>query len=226
MAHIRRSLRASPADPPRSVTQMAGEPSSEAKVRLFVALDLPEPVRAAIAAWQAQALADPALRPMRPQALHVTLCFLASHAEKAIARIAEVVASVPVQPIEMRFEPEPRAVPRGRPGLYTISAESPAAKSYRAELSQALEQARFYTPEKRAFWPHVTVARVRSERLAPAPGKRRGKGRPRRVVNPPASLPEALTEPFGAVRVALYRSNLKPEGAQYESLAGIDLPLP
>ena len=126
----------------------------------------------------------------------------------------------------MRFEAEPRAVPRGRPGLYTLSAESPAAKAYRQELAQTLEGARFYKPENRPYWPHVTVARVRSERLAPERGKRRGKGRPRRVENPPASLPQALTEPFGAVRVALYRSHLKPEGAQYESLAGVDLPLP
>ncbi len=193
---------------------------------MFVALDLPGRVRDEIAAWQAQALADPALRPMRPEALHVTLCFLSSHVEKAVRRIAEVVTSVPVRPIEMRFEAEPRAVPRGRPGLYTLSAESPAAKSYQRELARALERARFYKAEKRPYWPHVTVARVRSERLAPEPGKRRGKGRPRRVEKPPQSLPKTLTEPFGAVRVALYRSNLKPEGAEYESLAGVDLPLP
>jgi len=204
---------------------MARQASSEAKVRLFVALDLPDQVRDEIAAWQSQALDDPALRPMRPEALHVTLCFLSSHGEKTVPRIAKVVASVPVRPIEMRFATEPRAVPRGRPGLYTLSAESPAAKSYQQELSLALAGARFYEPEKRPYWPHVTVARVRSERLAPEPGKRRGKGRPRRVNSPPASVPKALTEPFGAVRVALYRSNLKPEGAQYESLAGVDLPL-
>ena len=205
---------------------MATDASSEAKLRLFVALDLPEPVRNAIATWQGRALADPALRAMRPEALHVTLCFLSTQAEKAVTRIAEVVASVPVRPIEMRFEAEPRAVPRGRPGLYTLSADSPAAKRYQHELAGALESARFYESEKRPYWPHVTVARVRSERLAPEPGKRRGKGRPRRVQSPPASLPKSLTEPFGAVRTALYRSNLKPEGAQYESLAGVDLPPP
>ena len=32
-------------------------------------------------------------------------------------------------------------------------------------------------------------------------------------------LPRALTEPFGAIRLALYRSHLKPTGAEYELTA-------
>ena len=63
-------------------------------------------------------------------------------------------------------------------------------------------------------------------RQPPGRGERRGRGRPKRVAEPPAPLPEALTEPFGAVRMALYRSNLKPQGAEYVSLAAVDLPSP
>jgi hypothetical protein len=37
-------------------------------------------------------------------------------------------------------------------------------------------------------------------------------------------LPAELCEPFGFVRVALYRSNLRPTGAEYVSLAELDLP--
>ena len=39
-----------------------------------------------------------------------------------------------------------------------------------------------------------------------------------------ASLPEALLEPFGAVRMTLYRSELRPMGAEYLPLAAMDLP--
>jgi RNA 2',3'-cyclic 3'-phosphodiesterase len=195
-------------------------------VRLFVALDLPDRVREGLAAWQAKALADPALRPMRPESLHVTLCFLSYHAERAVPRIAELVASVPVRPVELRFEAEPSPRPKGRPQLYALGAASEQAQAVQAELSAALEAEGFYKPEKRGFWPHLTVARVRSERLPPGRGERRGKGRPRRVANPPAPLPAALTKPFGAVRMALYRSDLKPQGAEYVSLAGVDLPSP
>ena len=202
---------------------MAKERLKSPRARLFVALDLPEEVRAKIARWQAKALTDPALRPMRPESLHVTLCFLGYHPEKAIPRIAEVVTSVEPRPIELRFGAEPSAIPKGRPRLYAIGGGSDGASALQDELSTALAAQRFYEPEKRGFWPHVTVARVRSERLPPDPGKRRGKGRPRRVERPPAPLPAALTKPFKAVRLALYRSDLRPQGAEYTSLASVDL---
>jgi hypothetical protein len=72
----------------------------------------------------------------------------------------------------------------------------------------------------------VTVARVRTERAEPERGKRRGKARPKRVRKPPAPLPKAVEQPFDAVRLALYRSQLKPQGAEYVALSGIDLPSP
>jgi 2'-5' RNA ligase len=195
-------------------------------VRLFVALDLPDPVREQIAAWQAAALTDSSLRPMRPQALHVTLCFLSHRSVAAIPRIESLLHSVRPRPVELRFEPEPSPLPKGRPGLYALAAESEQARELQGELAELLSAERLYKPDDRPFWPHVTVARVRSERAAPERGERRGKGRPRRVKKLPTPLPKALLEPFGAVRVALYLSNLKPQGAEYERLAGVDLPSP
>ena len=193
-------------------------------MRLFVALDIPAPIRDQIARWQREALSDSALRPMRPESLHVTLCFLSYQPEKAIPRIAERIASVGARPVELHFDPEPSPRPKGRPRLYAIGGHSDSASALQAELAERLAAEGFYKPEKRGFWPHVTVARVRSERLPPERGERRGKGRPRRVKRAPAPLPAALTEPFGAVRIALYRSDLKPQGAEYVSLAGVDLP--
>ena len=183
-------------------------------------------MREGIARWQGTALGDPALRPMRPESLHVTLCFLSYQPEKAIPRIAERIASVGPRPVELHFEAEASPRPKGRPRLYAIGGASESATALQAELSQTLAAEGLYKPEKHGFWPHVTVARVRSERLPPERGERRGKGRPRRVKQPPAPLPAALTEPFGAVRMALYRSDLKPQGAEYTALAGVDLSSP
>jgi RNA 2',3'-cyclic 3'-phosphodiesterase len=211
---------------PRSVAAVAKERLKSPRARLFVALDLPDAVRDGLAEWQARALSDPALRPMRREALHVTLCFLSYHPEKLIPRIAEAVASIAARSVELRFESEPSPRPKGRPRLYALDAHSEGAVALQAELSEALEAERFYKPEKRAFWPHVTVARVRTERQPPGRGERRGTGRPKRVAEPPGALPDSLTEPFGAVRMALYRSSLKPQGAEYVSLAGVDLPSP
>ena len=203
---------------------MSPDAATDPKARLFVALDLPDEVRKRIAGWQQKALGDPALRPMRAEALHITLCFLAYRAEREIRRIEEVIGAIEPRPVTLRFDPEPSAVPKGRPRLYTLSAQSDDAVALQAELSKALAKEGLYEPEERRFWPHVTVARVRSERQAPERGKRRGKARPKRVQRPPGPLPRALEHPFDSVRLALYRSELKPQGAEYIALSGIDLP--
>jgi RNA 2',3'-cyclic 3'-phosphodiesterase len=163
---------------------------------------------------------------VRAEALHVTLCFLSYHPEKAIDRIVQLVGGIAPRPVEMHLEPEPVPIPGGRPRLFAIGAASPAAEAVQAELSDALERERFYKPEKRPFWPHLTVARVRSERLPPAKGQRRGRGRPKRVHMRPQRLPQRLTGHFFCVRTSLYRSNLKPQGAEYVRLGGVDLPSP
>ncbi len=203
---------------------MARPDGKRSSARLFVALDLPAEVRERLGAWQAAALEDPALRPTRPEGLHVTLCFLGQRPEGDAGRIGEAIRALAPRPVALRFEPEPSALPKGRPGLFAVGAVSPAAVALQAEIAAALERLGVYEPEQRSFWPHVTVARVRSERRAPEPGKRRGKARPRRVAERPSRLPEAMLEPFEAVRIAVYRSTLKPRGAEYERLDGVDLP--
>jgi len=201
---------------------MAKERLKSPRARLFVALDLPDPVRDGLETWQERALTDPALRPVRPEALHVTLCFLNYHPERAIESIASVVTGVEPRPVEIRFRPDPMAVPPRRPRLFAAEGKSRAASELQAELSELLEAARFYKPEKREFWTHVTVARVRSERGSRARG---GRGKPMRVESVPGPLPAELTEPFQAPRLALYRSYLRPSGAEYVRLAELNLTL-
>lgn len=202
---------------------MAKERLKSPRARLFVALDLPDQIRRGLAAWQRSECGDPALRPVAPQALHVTLCFLGYHPERVIERIAEIIGEARLDPVPMRLEPDPVPLPRRRPRLFAIGAESDASLSAQAELAGALEAERLYRPEKRDFWPHVTVARVRTARR-PDRSPRGRRGGPEPVERPPGPLPEPLRGHFGAVRVALYRSILKPQGAEYVSLAGVDLP--
>ena len=199
---------------------MTKERLKSPRARLFVALDLPERVREDLVTWQRQALTDPALRPIAPEALHVTLCFLDYHPERAIERIAQVACGIEPRSVTMRFEPEPKAVPRSRPRLFAIDAPSDAAVAIQSELSERLEAERFYEPEKRPFWSHVTVARVRAEKGSRGAGRR---GRPRAVESAPEPLPETLLRPFSPIRVTLYRSLLRPTGAEYVPLAGLEL---
>ena len=206
------------------LTHMAKERLKSPRARLFVALDLPNPVRDGLAAWQARALTDPALRAVGPEALHVTLCFLGYHRERDIERVDALVTGVEARPVEIRLDPDPVPVPRSRPRLLAVGGESPGASALQSELSDLLEAERFYKPEKRDFWPHVTVARIKPSKRSASDRRGGRRGRPMRVEAPPGSLPGELLEPFGAVRVTLYRSRLRPSGAEYASLAELDLP--
>jgi 2'-5' RNA ligase len=195
---------------------MAAEPKKRPRVRLFVALDLPDEVRDGIAAWSAKELRDPALRPVAAESLHITLAFLG---HRDVGEVEPIEAAVrasagPAPRIEL-LQPMARP-PRGRPRLFALPARSAGAEELQAAVAGRLAAAGLYEPEKRPFWPHVTLARVRSE------GK--GSRRPMTVVEGPGKLPDALSAPFRGIRLALYRSELQSRGARYVPLAQVELP--
>lgn len=195
---------------------MAKERLKSPRARLFVALDLPEPVCEGIVTWQRAELSDEALRLVGPENLHITLAFLGYTPEKAIGSVAEVVNAVTANAPRIEFAREPVGKPKGRPRLFALDAVSEETVALQAELEKELVAGRLYRPEKRPFWSHVTVARVRPEK--------RGSKRPARIERAPGRLPEALCEPFRGVRVTLYLSTLRPQGAEYAPLAQIALP--
>jgi RNA 2',3'-cyclic 3'-phosphodiesterase len=196
---------------------VAQERLKSPRARLFVALDLPDAVRNGLVGWQRRELVDPVLRVIDPQSLHFTLVFLGYQRERDIGRIADVALGASASAPEIVFEPDPVPKPSpSRPRLFAVEGRSEGVIDLQREMSDSLQSAGLYEPEKRPFWPHVTVARVRPER--------RGSKRPARVETPPGPLPEALLGPFRAVRVALYRSYLRPQGAEYVVMAQIELP--
>ena len=142
---------------------VAKEQLKSPRARLFVALDLPEATREGLVAWGEEALADPALRSVAAESLHITLAFLGHRPEQEIEAIADVMRESigPAPWVELR-DPEQRPS-RGRARLFALPAISPGAEALQAGLQQRLVNEGFYEPEKRPFWPHVTVARVRSE---------------------------------------------------------------
>ena len=191
----------------------------EKPVRLFAALDLPDSVREGLDAWGARELSDPALRPVAVANLHLTLCFLGWTAPDRVEEAIAVLAAVRPREVSIRLHPEPVAKPPRRPSLFAIEAEAPAATELAGEVAAAYLAAGLAEEEKRPFWPHVTVARVRSEE-----GRRgRGRRRPQRVGRPPGPLPDELGGEFHAVRLCLYRSMMRRDGSQYVPLYNVDL---
>jgi 2'-5' RNA ligase len=194
---------------------MASAGEKQKKQRVFVALDLPEPVRAGLAAWGKAELVDPALRPTRPESLHVTLVFLGHRVAEEVEAIAAVVRRSAAPAPLMKLE-DPVSLPRRRrASLFALPAPSAGASELQRALADRLVVAGLHQPEQRDFWPHVTVARVRAEG--------RGSRRPAAVTRRPGDLPDGLKHPFDPVRLTLYRSELQPGGSRYAPLAQIEL---
>jgi 2'-5' RNA ligase len=181
------------------------------RARLFVALDPPADVRARLDAWRTRAFRDrDDLRLPNAATLHVTLAFLGYRPEKEIALIGSLLRDA----CAGRDAPELAAadvmpLPPRRPRLFALDLvdSDGACVALQGAVSDALEAERIYKPEKRPFWPHMTLARVKRDRIAVLGD----------VAPPPA-------DPWRGEAVTLYRSTLRPQGAQYDALERIDLP--
>jgi 2'-5' RNA ligase len=185
--------------------------------RLFIALDLPQDVRAGLVEWQRTALADPALRIVRPEALHMTLVFLGYQAEKDVKAIAKVAFDTDTEAPAVELTTEPVGVPPGkRPRLIALAANSDETVALQRQIEERLVAGGFYEPEKRPFWPHLTMARVKPE----APGSRK----PALIRTAPHPLPEHMFRFFRPTRLVLFKSHLRRTGAEYEPMAELELP--
>jgi 2'-5' RNA ligase len=176
--------------------------------RLFAALDVPAPVRAALGAFgRAAAADDVALRPVREEALHVTLAFLGHRPLDDVEPAREAVRASAEPVPELELGDVLWLSPR-RPHVLTVEVLDPAGALARlqASVSGALADAIGYEPESRPFRPHITVARVRH---GAAP--RRGE------------LPEAPSARFAGEALTLYRSVLGGGPARYEPLERVAL---
>jgi len=175
---------------------------------MFLALDLPEDSRDELVRWRDALLASRTdVRPVRPEALHVTLVFLGWQDESAADRIAEAAFdAVPDGPQPRLAATVVKPVPPRNARLFALDLHDDGgrATALQAGMSAALEAGGWYRPEKRPFWPHITLARVKR-------GERR--------VPPPPEDPAPPAAPFDAGLVTLYRSTLRPQGALYEPLA-------
>jgi RNA 2',3'-cyclic 3'-phosphodiesterase len=167
-------------------------------VRLFVALDLPEAARGALAAFRDAADAE-LWRPVPESSFHVTLAFIGHREAADVGRCTAALAGVEVHvapPLAMG-----RAVVLSRVLAVAVEDPSGALGAVQAAVSDALAGAGVYEPEARRFRPHVTVARLRKG----ARPSRRAAAEPARVE-------------FAGGPVVLYRSILGRGPANYEPL--------
>jgi 2'-5' RNA ligase len=189
---------------------MPRERPGSPRARLFLALEPSEAGRAELAAWRDAAVAGRAdLRPVPHESLHLTLVFLGYRPEKEIARIAEVAFEAVGEAAAVALDPlAVKAVPPRRARLFALDLADPdgRAAAIQAAASEALDRERFYKPEKRPWWPHITLARVK------------------RHMRPEPLEAEPPRGPLRCETVTLYRSVLRPQGAEYLPEARRQLP--
>lgn len=179
------------------------------RIRLFVALELPEAARDELVKWRDQVLGRGLdLRPLTADSLHATLCFLGWRAADEVQAIAAACAVVAAEPAPALSLGESRWLPPRRPRVLAVELRDPTGALARtqASLSGVLVSGGWYEPEKRPYLPHVTVARAAREV---------------RVARRPLPLLPSLE--FHAGCVTLFQSRLSRSGARYEPLASIEL---
>ena len=126
--------------------------------RLFVAVALPEPVRAALVA-----LAQPlqGVTWTRPEQLHLTLRFLGDVPEEKIEAIETHLGGVHVEPFILPVEGTGAFPPKGPPRVLWVGVGHghPRLHQMRQRVDDALLAAGLLDLDVRTFHPHATLAR-------------------------------------------------------------------
>lgn len=181
----------------------------EAKpLRLFVAVDVPDLVKTGLAsAVEPYRERIPGARWTRSDGWHVTLKFLGATWPRLVETVREAVQTAAgrteafeTRLTEMGVFPNP-----GRARVVWAGLEDTEGRF--ALMVKLLDDllAEHFVPEKRAFTPHLTLARL----------------------NPPRNIREFVpdlvgtgvpSDVFPVDRLVLYRSYLSPQGASYEPL--------
>jgi RNA 2',3'-cyclic 3'-phosphodiesterase len=185
-------------------------------MRLFVAVDLSDDARDAIAEEQARiatALGQKAsIKWVKPGAAHLTLVFLGSvDAARAATLVEAIGADVDLAPFDMVLEGAGAFPPRGAPRVLWIGTSAGAAEL--VELQQRLSSrisGLGIALETRPFHPHLTIGRWRESR--PSDRER--------------ALAAARPGAIARVRVesaTLYESKLPPSGPSYTALTRANL---
>jgi 2'-5' RNA ligase len=170
--------------------------------RLFVAIRPPEPIRDLLI----DAMDDSAdFRWQQDEQLHLTLRFIGEVERPVAEDLADALGRIRAQPFELRVTGVGRFEQRNSGALWAgVEPKAPvaalAAKIERVCLDVGLD------PERRAFHPHITLARWKGRRTREIAGFLERNG-------------SLASEPFVVDAFKLFESRLSRHGAHYEEVA-------
>ncbi|MFL6200392.1 MAG: RNA 2',3'-cyclic phosphodiesterase [Thermoanaerobaculia bacterium] len=184
-------------------------------MRLFVALEVPEPVRREVARRMA-GLRDrlPRARWVDPENIHLTLLFLGQTPDDKVPVLAAKLREAFARhaPMTVRLSGGGTFPPKRPARVAWIGMEAPQElAAVQADAVAAAVEAVGFEPEERPFKPHVTLARCEpnwprdaAEKLASA-------------------FPGEIGPPFTVDRGVLMESKLSPRGARYRVVEGFPM---
>ncbi len=203
-------------------------------MRVFVGLDIPEPIRDAIARYM-DGLRNfaPDVRWVRPESFHITLKFIGEQKPEQVERIKQSLSVVRAAPFDIAFRDVGFFPNERRPRVFWVGIHASDALP---RLASAVDHAVALAGvplETHPYKPHLTLSRAGSGRPHPGYGDRPD-NRLARLAEKLKSLPQPDPGPPGRADVArhgvvdfgtitarefyLYESKLSPKGAQYSKL--------
>ena len=174
--------------------------------RLFVAIRPPEDIRDLLI----DAMDDsPDFRWQDDQQLHLTLRFVGEVERPVADDLADALGRIRAEPFQLRIAGIGRFEQRSSGALWAgVEPKAPAA-GLAAKVERICQEVGL-EPERRAFHPHITLARWKGRRTREVHDfleRRRG----------------FSSEPFEVDRFILFESRLSRHGAHYEAAASYEL---
>ena len=182
-------------------------------MRLFIAIDLDDGARAAIADEQRRLKAAfddsrSAIKWVRPEQMHLTLVFLGEVPDTRAPAIVDAISEPVAQaPFALTFAGIGVFPPRGAPNVLWMGPLSgePESISLQRELADRVQRLGVAL-ERRPFHPHLTLARWKTSR---------GADRARALAAPR----DGAVATVGVDHATLYHSRLSSAGPTYTALA-------
>jgi len=186
-----------------------------AKIRTFIALELPQELKKALADLQAELRSrTDCVRWVKPEHIHLTLKFLGPTEEGLVEPVARILSNLAqgVTPFRTQIaglgafpnSRNPKVIWVGMPG------DQGNLLQFQEQLEDALAHVGF-AKEKRSFSPHLTLGRVKE-----------GKGK-RELEQLIETYQSKDLGKFAADTIFFFRSDLHPTGPVYSALKTIKL---
>lgn len=175
-------------------------------MRVFIAIEVPAAIQHQLAAIQEDLKpVTNSARWVAPESIHLTLKFIGETPEHQIPEIDSTLIGLTWKPFTVSvhgvgFFPGNRS-----PRVFWAGLEAPSMEGLAQEIDTRIERLGFER-EKRAFRPHITLARARDMRIHGA------------LVAAAEKYEQHVFGSFTADRFYLIQSTLKPTGPVYNRL--------